>query len=858
MVLPSRRRGSSRRSARSHSHDDDDDFVVASSSRLTPSRRHNHTNRVSPSPDGVKRLSFGRILSSAHTNRNAEAAKRAIDLLDESESSQSASQPSAPAQSAMPQHDSDEIVTPELPPADYSAPALPDIIESLPNTQDLPALGSPDHDSPLIGEAETVAEVITVEATPSPQKSPPPDRLADQRLLFDENELAMQPLYDELKMLLDTGNASGNEDDDDEDYEERRQRKLRANEALLAQLGLTASGSRADYDAADDAEDEADHEDDDETSQLDNTPRRGRGRPKKSGRNDSRKPADIVNTSLTNKKRKYVKFFDDGTTKMAPPRGETFVLAYIEMPTLRDRARNDYVFIRDVPDIRPEDLITWSEDEEEEEEEEDSDVADEAAASDLDFGQPRYDILGRAIARRRKRQPDVLADGTVMTTCHQCRRKTGDIKMKCHRMRQGLECTFFYCRRCITARYGIDFNPTDLNFHCPRCLGYCNCTICLRRSGLGDLIPQVRQRVLDHSDELKVLAKQAGIDSIEVQERIAAILAEAANIKMQMPPPTKRRKLDENAIKEKKLQDPDAVASSPAKRRGRPPKLSRELPPIKLEILDLSDEVAEGDVFSALEEHALGRLSVARRVLNLIEKEQASRTADRVKLIVRLKRPSRQGKTQRTFPVASAWVSDEDVKPRHQSRTLNYHDMEKQNVWVRGPADYSTSESEVDELAEFESDAEVGQDQVDTVFEEGRTQVFASSRLGQSAVGSENSRTSSPLTSLNEDRMSSLSASSSHFGEEKGSSQPNATETSTQGSAAAVFPSTSLDMPQDMQQLALAVLQDHGEPGKALLAPLVHDGTAFAPSTDSEVARFRFEADPPSGTPVYFADSAYP
>ncbi|SOV07536.1 uncharacterized protein UDID_05314 [Ustilago sp. UG-2017a] len=833
------------RSRRTNGHNSE----IASSSRLTPSRQKPRRKPDSRSPNGSGRATLGDLLSPATINKSARAARPVIELLDSSDS-----EPPSPSKQHYRQDtdelDLDDVVTPELPPADASAPTLPESFDHLPGTRQMLTMQAVIHDSPDEEDAEMQLHLAPSEL-PVATPEPPPDPLANQRPIFDPKELEMQPLYDELKALLDTGQQSDS-GDDDEDYEERRQRKLRANAALLDQLGLSATGTKtkADELPVQDVEDQDDHQADDQPTQTLDTPSRGRGRPKKRTRDDSVRPFN----EAADKKNKYnrkVKFADDGTTKSAPNPGQVFDLAYVDVPTLRDRARNDYIFVRDVPDIRPEDLMTWSEDEEEAEEDQVQVLDDD---DDIFRG---YDSLGRLKTKRKKRQPDVLPDGTVMTSCHQCRRKTPSRKVRCVRFRQGVECGLMYCQRCIEARYGMDFNADDPKFHCPRCLGYCSCSVCLRRSGFGDLVHKGKQRRLAFTGELRKLASQDqdGLESL--QGRIGAILAETAALKMDEPSP-KPCKSNGRSVK-RTPKDPDAVAFGPPKRRGRPPK--KRHPAEEMLRLNLSDEVTEGQVLSSLDEYALGQLAVARRVLKLVA---AKRTAmPRRRLVLKLKIPARAPScTQAPAALASA--------VREARRMPNYHDMEK-DVWVRGAADYSTSESELEELQEDGTDdGDAQDDAADAVFEEGRTQVFAASLLQQKdhSVSSTVSRDSSLLTSLDDEKSSSSDPSSPYGGDKDVSLQTDEAEeaeSSTQNPlSSAMFPSTSLAMSQDLRQLALAVMEGHDESTKGLhanhLRLQLEELPAFATSSGSEAGQLGtlMDAETLAGTPVLFAaDGTY-
>lgn len=169
-------------------------------------------------------------------------AKRIIELLDDSDSDtpDDTELRSRPAANVI---DLDDIETPPLPPADDAALELPDSIEALPSASDTPPAEDSDDDAKFLDAVEVVLDPTPEPEPASPPKPPPPDPQSSQRPMFNTEELEMQPLYDELKALLETEQASDSEDDE-ESYEERRQRKLRANEALLAQLGLAASGGK--------------------------------------------------------------------------------------------------------------------------------------------------------------------------------------------------------------------------------------------------------------------------------------------------------------------------------------------------------------------------------------------------------------------------------------------------------------------------------------------------------------------------------------------------------------------------------------------------------------------------------------
>ncbi len=706
-----------------------------------------------------------------------KAARRVIDLVDTSDSDAepkpAVTTPPLPIAAA--QYD-DGIVTPELP------PARP---HSSPTTLQL--------SSARLSSIELVAEIkteddydnVSVLSLPESPVQEPPDPLANQRPLFDPEELRVQ--YDELTALLETEQHSGTEDDD-EDYELRRQRKLRANEALLAQLGLSAgvSASKIEDVSIDDTQHSDAHDGSNNDMKADEPPSRKRGRPKKRARTEDR-PDDHQLEAAPSKRKKYdrkVKFADDGTTKSAPLAGESFVLAYIDTPPLRDRARTEFVFIRDVPDIRPEDLDRWSEADEDEQAGEDEHVQ---LVSDPLGGAAHGDASGLG-RKKRAPQPDVLPDGTELSTCHQCRRKTADAKMRCHRMRNGAQCPLNFCRRCLTVRYNHEFDPADTSFRCPKCQGYCNCSICLRRSGFGSLLDKGKDTVLAFSKELRKLASETDLES--VQGRIGALLAEE-RAALVTPVSARKKKV------KKEASDVDPLATKSPRPRGRPRK-SRTLDPEENKVLlELSSEVEPGELLSPLEIHALGVLALARHVLKLVAAQRAARPRSR--LVVKL---------TRTKPKVAEPLEAQPqlAKPK---RVSNSHDIEK-DVWVRSEADFSHSESE-DELGDDEEEKEA----TEPAFEEGRIQAFASSLVEKPMTSSVASSQSS-LTSLEGLRSASSVASSQSDDEGISSSQSDAGTATRFTAFSQTVSETEPSEPHDMQQFALAVLDDTRSPDKTL------------------------------------------
>ncbi|KAF8519181.1 hypothetical protein JB92DRAFT_2026398 [Gautieria morchelliformis] len=100
----------------------------------------------------------------------------------------------------------------------------------------------------------------------------------------------------------------------------------------------------------------------------------------------------------------------------------------------------------------------------------------------------------RGSTRKPKAESDTEEDALWVvedeaTTCHQCRRKNTREKMHCHRFQlNGRKCPFLFCQTCIEVRYDESFDTSNLRWHCPRCRGICNCSICLRKAGLGYIL----------------------------------------------------------------------------------------------------------------------------------------------------------------------------------------------------------------------------------------------------------------------------------------------------------------------------------------------------------------------------------
>lgn len=71
------------------------------------------------------------------------------------------------------------------------------------------------------------------------------------------------------------------------------------------------------------------------------------------------------------------------------------------------------------------------------------------------------------------------------TTCHQCRQKTRDLAAECKNMKKDRQCTMKICEKCLLNRYGekLEKVAEQLDWHCPKCRGICNCSFCMKKKG---------------------------------------------------------------------------------------------------------------------------------------------------------------------------------------------------------------------------------------------------------------------------------------------------------------------------------------------------------------------------------------
>ncbi|CAN1241159.1 Cell division cycle-associated 7-like protein [Linum perenne] len=71
-------------------------------------------------------------------------------------------------------------------------------------------------------------------------------------------------------------------------------------------------------------------------------------------------------------------------------------------------------------------------------------------------------------------------------TCHQCRQKTMDVMAPCKNLKvNNKPCPITYCHKCLDNRYGEKAEIVSQvdDWHCPKCRGICNCSLCMKKKG---------------------------------------------------------------------------------------------------------------------------------------------------------------------------------------------------------------------------------------------------------------------------------------------------------------------------------------------------------------------------------------
>lgn len=412
-----------------------------------------------------------------------------------------------------------------------------------------------------IPPALTLASQSPPSIVPTPPPSPPRKSVFD---IQDDDE--MQAMYAQLSTIMAgresspaRGPAAGDDNDkegsnfgevaghasdmSDEDYEAKRARKLRENQALLAQLGLGVQQAAEELDkgrkrSATGISRESDDKEcfsDDDAIPTQSKPKRGRrGRPAKNrGRKSDANAAAADSTQRIGRSKKAVpkiKLAEDGTTTSLPLPGTTHELAYIDVPPLNERRRDDWIYIADFlikaptppppptpspsPSPPPEKKrrLALAEERKSAIEARKADrearrAAKETARSEKKQRREEADAAraerrkAAALQKQKKIKPSRPMTGDE-TTCHQCRRKSNEAKMHCSNSGLALDgttrhCTLLFCKPCMDIRYGADqpdviedaWDPPSKHWHCPRCRGVCNCSICLQKAGLERFIP---------------------------------------------------------------------------------------------------------------------------------------------------------------------------------------------------------------------------------------------------------------------------------------------------------------------------------------------------------------------------------
>ncbi|KAK8470092.1 hypothetical protein PHAVU_004G063200 [Phaseolus vulgaris] len=70
-------------------------------------------------------------------------------------------------------------------------------------------------------------------------------------------------------------------------------------------------------------------------------------------------------------------------------------------------------------------------------------------------------------------------------SCHQCRQKKEDFAATCKNLKKGKPCPIKYCHKCLLTRYGENAEEVAhlADWICPKCRGFCNCSLCQKKRG---------------------------------------------------------------------------------------------------------------------------------------------------------------------------------------------------------------------------------------------------------------------------------------------------------------------------------------------------------------------------------------
>lgn len=152
-------------------------------------------------------------------------------------------------------------------------------------------------------------------------------------------------------------------------------------------------------------------------------------------------------------------------------------------------------------------------------EEEDLDAELYDSSSGRKLGGGRQSNPGRRVIGGR------IYDSENGTSCHQCRQKTLDPKVKCtNELSPGELCGIMICYRDLKGRYGEDMEEVLATgtWSCPVCRGTCNCSFCRRKRGkapTGILKHKAQKEGFDSVHEYLVWLGEKPVDNIPRKQR---------------------------------------------------------------------------------------------------------------------------------------------------------------------------------------------------------------------------------------------------------------------------------------------------------------------------------------------------
>lgn len=349
--------------------------------------------------------------------------------------------------------------------------------------------GSPIHRLP--SEEAQLQERQESEQPPSRESSTYSDETPEppSTFLFEvDNEEEMRLMYEKVASIMAATANDDNSDQEDAEgsdagsYEARRAKNLLANQVLLAELGL--GGPSTGLDAASRSPSPM-LEDPVEQPQASMAYRRLSASPEK--------PTEPKQPPRNKTGGRSIKLAEDGTTVSLPLPGTVHELAYVNIAPLNPRQRSDYIFVDSflvrAPTPTPEPSPSLVP--------ETQPLERKSSRRQAERSSPQ-----KAKAPCKLRVPKgPKAYPTEGPACHQCRRKSDKIKIRCSNV--GLfpdgserQCPFYYCVPCLRIRYGAGdpnepeetCDPDDENWKCPKCRACCNCSVCLDKAGLLQLL----------------------------------------------------------------------------------------------------------------------------------------------------------------------------------------------------------------------------------------------------------------------------------------------------------------------------------------------------------------------------------